>query len=46
LRISESDSRDKVDDKKRVRPVSLEQESKRAEKKPASKIKSVPTNCK
>ena len=46
LRITETDSKDKTDDNKRVRPVSLEQESKKGEKKVAQKIKTVPTNCK
>ncbi len=46
LRISDNDSKDKAEDNKRVRPVSLEQESKKGEKKVAPKIKTVPTNCK
>jgi len=46
LRITESDLKDKADDKKRVRPASIEQESKKAEKKVTQKIKTVPTNCK
>jgi len=44
--ITEFDVKDKSDDKKRVRPSSLDQDSKKGEKKPSSKIKSVPTNCK
>ena len=46
LKISDSDSKDKTEENKRVRPISLEQESKKAEKKVAPKIKTVPTNCK
>lgn len=46
LKISDSDSKDKIEDNKRARPVSLEQESKKGEKKVAPKIKTVPTNCK
>lgn len=46
LKISDSDLKEKAEDKKRVRPASLEQESKKAEKKVATKVKSVPTNCK
>jgi len=46
LRISDTDSKDKTEETKRGRPASLEQESKKAEKKVAPKIKTVPTNCK
>lgn len=46
LKISDSDLKEKTEDKKRVRPASLEQETKKGEKKAAAKIKSVPTNCK
>lgn len=46
LRISDADLKDKLEDKKRVRPASLEQEAKKTENKTAPKIKSVPTNCK
>ena len=46
LRIVDSDSKDTSDDKKRVRPASLEQEAKKVEKKVAPKVKTVPTNCK
>lgn len=46
MKISDTDSKDKAEESKRVRPGSLEQESKKAEKKVAPKIKTVPTNCK
>lgn len=45
MRITEFDIKDKTEGK-RSRPSSLEQETKKGEKKASSKIKSVPTNCK
>jgi hypothetical protein len=46
MKISDSDAKDKTDENKRPRPTSLEQESKKVEKKAVQKIKTVPTNCK
>jgi hypothetical protein len=46
MKISDSDAKDKTDENKRARPTSLEQESKKVEKKAVQKIKTVPTNCK